>query len=160
MNIRHDMISCYVLRRDESGSAWEFLQLKRRDNDFMGGTWQIVYGGIDPHETAWQAALRELKEETALAPRELYRLEPVDIFYIAAQDTLWHCVQFAAVVDRSDRLMLNEEHTASRWITAHDAAAHFMWLANRQAVPHILQLLANDPAKPYARIDVRPPKRP
>jgi len=154
VNIRHDMICCYVLRRDPCDAEWEFLQLKRRENDFLGNTWQTVYGGIEGGETAWQAAIRELKEETALAPRELYRLEPVDIFYIAAQDTLWHCVQFAAVVDRAESVALNEEHTAFRWIPQADAATQFMWLANRQAVGHIVQLLNDDPAKPYARIEL------
>jgi len=153
MNIRHDMICCYVIRRDERDLAWEFLQIKRRSGDFMGNTWQTVYGGIEPNETAWQAAIREVKEETALVPRELYRLEPVDIFYIAPQDTLWHCVQFAAVVDHADAITLNEEHTASRWLAQTEAARNFMWLANRQAIEHIVQLLSDDPAKPYARID-------
>jgi dATP pyrophosphohydrolase len=157
MNIRHDMICCYVIRRDPSGSQWEFLQIKRRSGDFMGGTWQTVYGGIDPPETAWQAALREVREETNLSPRELYRLEPVDIFYIAPQDTLWHCVQFAAIVDRSDTVTLNEEHDAFRWLDEAQAASEFMWLANRQAVGHIVQLLDNDPAKPFARIDLTRP---
>jgi len=154
MNIRHDMISCYVIRKDAAGSAWEFLQIKRRDGDFMGNTWQIVYGGIEPAETAWQAALRELKEETGLTAAELYRLEPVDIFYIAPQDTLWHCVQFAAIVDRAAVVTLNEEHTAARWLTERDAREQFMWLANRQAVDHLITLMNDDPAKPYARIDL------
>ena len=154
MNIRHDMICCYVIRRDPRDAAWEFLQIKRRDGDFMGNTWQTVYGGIESPETAWQAALREVKEETNLTARELYRLEPVDIFYIAPQDTLWHCIQFAAVVDRQGAITLNEEHTAARWLTEQDAATEFMWLANRQAVGHIIQLLNNDPAKPFARIDL------
>jgi hypothetical protein len=47
MNIRHDMICCYVIRRDPRDAAWEFLQIKRRDGDFMGNTWQTVYGGIE-----------------------------------------------------------------------------------------------------------------
>src|SRR5436305_1491279 len=96
MRIRHDMITCYVVRKD--GDSHQFLQLRRIPHDFMGGTWQAISGGIEPEETAWQAALRELNEEAGLMPIEFYRLPVVNTFYIAEHDTLWHTVPFCAIV--------------------------------------------------------------
>jgi dATP pyrophosphohydrolase len=68
MKIRYDMIACHVVRPDETGASHEFLQLRRRADDYLGGTWQIVRGTCLPDEPAWQAALRELEEETGLRP--------------------------------------------------------------------------------------------
>ena len=78
MEARYDRIQCYVIRL--GGEGHEFLQLRRTAGDFMGGTWQSIYGGILAGETAWQAAARELKEETGLVPLEFYQLDTVNTF--------------------------------------------------------------------------------
>ena len=157
MRVRYNMVCCYVVRpaaghENVDAGEIEFLQIRRSADDFMGGTWQTVYGTSEENETAWAAAVRELKEETGLAARELYRLEPVDVFYIAPQDTLWHSVQFCAVVGRDDVVRLNDEHDASRWLPRKEAAAQFMWLANQAAVTAIVDLLRGSLAKPHARV--------
>ena len=82
----------------------------------MGGTWQTVYGQSKAGEKAPTAVLRELKEETGLLPAELYRLEGVNVFYVVPHDTIWHCIQFCAIVDRRQPVKLNREHDASRWL--------------------------------------------
>jgi len=156
MQILYNMVCCFVVRPDGRGEH-EFLQLRRRTDDFMGGTWQTVYGQSEGDESAAAAALRELKEETGLAPLEFYRLEQVSIFYIVPQDTLWHCVQFCAVVGREDGVTLNSEHTEFRWLTAAEAARQFMWEDNRKAVAEIIrEILGNGLAKPHIRIMLPP----
>src|SRR5205823_10235087 len=67
---RYDMVTVFAVRPDPPGTSHEFLQLRREKNDFMGATWQTVRGCAETGETAWQAALRELKEETDLVPDE------------------------------------------------------------------------------------------
>ena len=98
MNIRCDLITCYAVRRCESGH--EFLQLHRSEGDYMGGTWQAISGQIEPGEVASQAALRELFEEAGMVPMEFYVLPIVNTFYILTGDTLFHAVPFCAIVEQ------------------------------------------------------------
>src|SRR5688572_2161116 len=112
MTFRHDMIACHVVRPDEAGTSHEFLQLRRAANDYLGGTWQIVRGRSEPGETAWQAALRELREETSLLPGEFYKLSLLETFYLIPGETIWHVPGFVAVVGRSAEVVLNDEHDA------------------------------------------------
>jgi dihydroneopterin triphosphate diphosphatase len=156
MQIRYNMVCCYIVRPD-GGGGHEFLQLRRRADDFMGGTWQTVYGQSEADETAVAAALRELREETGLVPREFYRLEHVSIFYIVPEDTLWHCVQFCAIVGGEDRVMLNAEHTEFRWLRVAEASGQFMWEDDRKAVAQIVRdILGDGLAKPHVRIMLPP----
>lgn len=60
-----------VFRRD--GARCEFLLLLSRLT--KRPLWEFPKGGVDPGETAMQAALRELEEETGLTPSEV-RLLP------------------------------------------------------------------------------------
>jgi 8-oxo-dGTP pyrophosphatase MutT (NUDIX family) len=153
MEIRYNMVSCYVARPTADGTSHEFLQLRRRPDDFMGGTWQAIYGQSEGDESPVQAVVRELKEEAALIAAELYRLDQVSVFYIAATDTLWHCVPFCAIVLRDQQVMINEEHDDHRWIPASEADQHFMWKDNRDAIADILKFILTDSlAKPFLRI--------
>ena len=153
MNIRYDMVSCYVVRPNDGGDGHEFLQLRRVKSDFMGGTWQAIYGTCEEGESPVTAVLRELREEASLVPKELYRLDQVSVFYIESSDTMWHCVPFCAVVTREQPLTLNDEHDAARWIDAREAERIFMWKDNRDAIVDIRgHILVESLAKPYMRI--------
>lgn len=155
MNVRHDMVYCFAARRAQNGGH-EFLQLRRRKDDFMGGTWQPVCGRIENGEIAWRAALRELREETSLTPIEFYVIEFVNSFYIPSQDTLWHCANFLAIVDPAAEVRLNEEHDAFRWVNQRDVETSFMWPGDRRAIREaIAQILdSEESAKEYWRIRI------
>ena len=156
MKTRNDMVTVAVVRPDESGQSHELLQLRRAKDDYMGGTWQIVRGGVDPDENAIRAALRELREETGLAPREFYRLGSLESFYIEADDTLWHAAAFCAVVDRNAEVKLNEEHDAFRWVRRDQILSQVMWASERQILSDMYHdILDNGPGKPYLRVDLR-----
>jgi dihydroneopterin triphosphate diphosphatase len=153
MQVRYNMVSCYVARPTADGTSHEFLQLRRRADDFMGGTWQAIYGQSEGDESPVKAVVRELHEEAGLTPRELYRLDQVSVFYIASTDTLWHCVPFCALVAGDQPVVLNDEHDDFRWVSAADADRLFMWKDNRDAIADILRFILTDSlAKPFLRI--------
>jgi dATP pyrophosphohydrolase len=156
MRERNDMVVCYVVRPSEDGQSHEFLQMRRAANDYMGGTWQTVYGTSNAGETAWQAAIRELFEETGLRAREFYRVDCVQSFYTAVNDTLWHALPFAAIVSRDDDVRLNDEHDASRWIEREKIDDAFMWETDRVCARLICRdILDGSSAKPFLKIEVK-----
>src|SRR4051794_19578115 len=153
MNVRHDMVYCFVARPTADGKSHEFLQLRRRNDDFMGGTWQPVSGGVEAGEITWQAALRELREETGLSPREFFVIEFVNTFYIPSQDTLWHSINFLAIVDANAKVTLCNEHDDCRWVPQIAVENSFMWPGDRRAIEEaVREILQNGLAKEYLRI--------
>jgi len=153
MRVRFDMVACFVVRPGERPGTHEFLQMRRAADDFMGGAWSTVRGKVEEGEKAWAAALRELREEAGIAPREFYQVDTVDIFYLHGDDTLWHCPGFCAVVDRDVKVVLNAEHDAFRWTDRARIDADFMWPGERAQLAEVCrEILDNGPAKTYLRI--------
>ncbi|HEX4125539.1 MAG TPA: NUDIX domain-containing protein [Tepidisphaeraceae bacterium] len=157
MNVRHDMVCCFVIRPDAAGTGHELLQLRRSPGEYLAGAWSTVRGGIEPGETAWAAALRELREEAGLIPDEFFQLDTVDLFYLWGDDTLWHCPGFCAVVSRSAVVKLNDEHDAIRWTPRDRIDRDFIWPGERAQLAELTrEILDNGPAKAYLRI---PPEK-
>jgi dATP pyrophosphohydrolase len=153
MRVRFDMAACFVVRPGEETGSHEFLQLRRAANDFMGGAWSTVRGKIEEGETAWGAALRELREEAGIRPAEFYQLDTVDIFYLHGDDTLWHCPGFCAMVGRDEKVVLNAEHDAFRWTVRERIDLDFMWPGERAQLAELCrEVLDNGAAKSYLRI--------
>ncbi len=153
MKVRYDMVCCYVVRPGPDGILKQLLQLRRAKDDFLGGVWSTVRGRIEGDETAWAAALRELREEAGLAPLEFYQLDTVDTFYLHADDCLWHCPGFCAVVAPDAMVKLNEEHDAHRWIERSQIDKEFLWPGERAQLGELArEILDNGPARPYLRI--------
>jgi dATP pyrophosphohydrolase len=143
MLIRNDLIGCYVARPNTTRDGHEFLQLRRAATDYMGGTWQTVAGCMETGETAWQAALRELFEETGLQPIDFYRSAIVASFYMPGPtpetDQLFHQVMFLAIVSREVEITLNSEHDEYRWIRREEIVAKFMWPEDRKILRHLCE---------------------
>jgi dATP pyrophosphohydrolase len=155
MNVRYDMITCFVVRPTESGDLAEFLQLRRAKGEFLEGVWGPIHGRIERGETAWQAALRELREESGLTPLEFYQLDTINQFYLVAGDCVWHVPGFCAVVGRDVTIKVNEEHDESRWIDRSRIDQDFLWPGERRQARELArEILDNGPAKSYLRIQL------
>jgi dATP pyrophosphohydrolase len=148
----------FVLRR-RSGII-ELLLARRAEGQYMGGTWQLITGGIEEKETAWQAALRELREETGLIPVEFYRLSAVNAFYRADVDAICHGIPFCAIVDPAAVVKLDHENTHFEWCSLESAEAKLMWSADRQTLAEVRQeILEDGPTKPYLRLPLHESRR-
>ena len=151
MNIRHDHVTVFVARRVDD--RWQLLQVRRRADDYLGGTWQTVRGTMEAGETAVQTALRELREETGLVPGEFYTLGIVETFYIAAADEMWHSPAFLAIVATDAKITFDDEHDAHRWIELADALRQFMWPSERPLIDAIVrEIFGGGLSKPHLLI--------
>lgn len=98
---------------------WQVLLLKRTQT--LAGEWCQVAGSIEEGETAWQAALRELDEETGLTPSTFYSADICEQFYEADRDAITMAPVFVAIIDRDQKVSLNHEHSEYRWVAFNEA---------------------------------------
>lgn len=145
------VIDVYVFRRN--GDRVDFLTLLRAPQTALGGTWQSVHGKIEPGETAWQAALRELGEETGLSPTGFWQIDFVNTFYVARSDQILMCPCFAAEVRADAAVGLSDEHVDFTWLPTDAACERFLWPGQREAVREIeSEILGAGLAEPHLRI--------
>ena len=138
--IRSDGIAVYIYRNSPlPPHTREFLQLHRSANTGeYQHSWQTVYGGVHDGETAVQAALRELQEESGLTPIQMWQVEYLESFYFMPHDYVLVMPVFAVEVSPSATVTLNEEHDAFRWVPESAIPTVFMWRTQRDALSHLL----------------------
>jgi len=119
------LVDVLVLRG--AGAGLECLLLRRALGGRCPGSWEMVHGHVEPGEPPPDAALRELNEETGLAPLRLYNLSRVESFYLHRRDAVMLVVMFAAFVDGSPAVQLGPEHDDSAWMPVEQAKRRFAW---------------------------------
>lgn len=137
--IRVCFVDTFVLRR--GGGEWEVLVLRRSARGRNPGSWETVHGTIEPGETPVQASLRELREETGLAPERFYNLSRIEGFYQHRTDELAIIPAFAAVVAAGAAPRLSEEHDAFVWLAPEEATRRFAWPRERRALDDVLSIV-------------------
>ncbi|MFO7793793.1 MAG: NUDIX hydrolase [Candidatus Nanohaloarchaea archaeon] len=98
----------------------EFLLLKRSQENSSSGEWTFPGGKIEEGESAKEAALRELKEETGL------KGEIIDLgdSHIGEGELgLWNIYPFHIEVDNKE-LELDYEHSDFKWLTLEELKTH------------------------------------
>ena len=108
------MIEAHIFRKKKNGI--EFLLLKRGEKEIYGGLWQMVSGKIRKGEKAYNAALREIKEETGLKPKRFWVTPNVNPFYSQEKNYISLIPVFAAEVEENSKIIICKEHTEFKWI--------------------------------------------
>jgi 8-oxo-dGTP pyrophosphatase MutT (NUDIX family) len=135
------LVDVYVLRRE--GGGLRCLVLRRAAGGRCPGSWETVHGHIEEGERPWQAATRELEEETGLAPVRLYNLSRVEAFYQHRNDEVALVPVFVAWVEDRAPVRLGPEHDAHAWLPPDEAAGRFSWPRERRALEDAVQLLGS-----------------
>jgi ADP-ribose pyrophosphatase len=154
---RHPVIRVFDLHVVRTGpDGPEVLLLRRAAGRIYAGDWRMVGGKLEPGEAAWQAALRELGEETGLRAARLLTVPFLSRFYEWSKDRVNEIPVFVAVVDGSDPT-LDDEHDAFAWLPPADAAARLPWPGQRDGLAAALALLDDARLWPHLEIPIQPP---
>lgn len=144
--LRSRFVAVYSVRRaaNRNGAGGvEFLLLQRPPGHRFAGDWQTVGGHIEEGETAWQAAVRESDEETALPIERWFRIDRPESFYNPENDTIYFVPAFVALASANAEPTISDEHCAWRWASVADAAASVGWQAVRDSILLVAEALAD-----------------
>lgn len=119
------LIDLYVYRMD--GTAPRFLLLKRSEQKIYAGQWRMIGGKVKDGEKRWEAAQRELHEETGLHPVTFWAVPTLNHFYEAATDSVHLIPPFAAQVDPDQEIVLDDEHSDYKWVFLEEAESAIFW---------------------------------
>ncbi|HUI64852.1 MAG TPA: NUDIX pyrophosphatase [Bacteroidota bacterium] len=120
----------------------EYLLLRRSpDENLYPGMWQIVTGTTEENEKAYEAALREVREETALRPERFWIVPYTNAFYDRHSDAVILIPFFAAQVRSSDDPVLSAEHSAGEWLPYDQALKRLVWPGQRRGVEIVHQYI-------------------
>ena len=118
-----------------------FLLFKRAQGHIYQGQWRMIGGKVEAGETYWQAALRELDEETGLSPSLFWTVPSVNQFYEHKTDTILTIPVFAAEIRENEEIVLDSEHSKFDWFPVQKAVDVIIWPEQRrllELVHHIV----------------------
>lgn len=111
-----------------------YLLLKRSEDRIYHGQWRMIGGKVEKGETYWQAAVRELYEETGLKPLKLWTIPSVNTFYEHKTDQILHIPAFAAEINDSEHITLDTEHSDYNWFSLDDALKKISWPEQKRLI--------------------------
>jgi dATP pyrophosphohydrolase len=132
--VRCGKIAIAVLR---GGGADAKVLLMRRAKGILAGLWCQITGRVEAGETGWEAALREVREETGIEPARLYSADFCDFFYDPVANSVEALPMFLALVPSGAEVRLNPENYEFRWVDPHAASEMVPFVGHRLALREI-----------------------
>ncbi len=146
------VIDAYIYRKTKDGI--KYLILKRAKTKMYEHLWQGVAGKIEKGEQAWEAAIRELKEETGLDPLKIFVADHVSKFYETHGDKI-NLVPVFGVEVASDIVLLSSEHSDFKWVDYDSACSYLVWKGQKQGITIVNEMImSNDDRMMWSQIDL------
>jgi len=139
MKVESYLVETHIFRK--INGRIEFLLLKRGDNETYSKVWQMVTGSTEDNEKAYEAAIREIEEETGLKPLKFWVVPNVNSFYSHEKDSISLVPVFVAQVNNDEEVMLSEEHSEYKWVQKEEAEDLLAWPGQRRSVEIIYNYL-------------------
>lgn len=141
MEIISNMIEAHIFSEIEEGL--KFLLLKRSDKVIYPGIWQPVTGKIKKNETAYEAAIREIKEETGIVPKKLWVIPNINTFYNHNKDVISFIPVFGVSVEVNTKIKISNEHCQYGWFTPEESKKLLAWPGQKKSVEIISEYVIN-----------------
>ena len=135
------VIDAYVFNR--KSKEIRFLLLKRAKTKIYEHLWQGVAGKIEAGETSWEAAIRELKEETGFEPVRMFVADHVSKFYEAHGDWVNMVPVFGIEVE-DEEVKLSDEHCEFKWVDFNTAHQTLIWSGQKDGIAAVFNMLNSD----------------
>ena len=132
------VIDAYIYHYKED--ELKFLILKRSKTKIYEHLWQGVAGKIEKGETAWQAAIRELKEETGFIPHKMFVADHISSFYESNFDRM-NLVPVFGIEVRNSNVTLSEEHCEFKWVNYRKAYQMLTWNGQKKGLKIVNEML-------------------
>ncbi|MBK6841293.1 MAG: NUDIX domain-containing protein [Gemmatimonadetes bacterium] len=143
--IKVGVVDVFVI--DPRPDGWKVLVLRRAAGTRCTGAWEVVHGRIEGDERPEDAAIREMREETGLAPLRLYNVT-CHPFYLHRFGVVQVAVVFAAFADSAVAPTLGAEHDQGEWVGVEEAMERLVWPRSRHSLADIRALLRSGDAGP------------
>ena len=116
----------------------------------------MISGKIEKNEKAWEAALREIKEETGIIPDEFYSADMLEQFYEINQNCINLVPIFVGIVKNGTEVILSpDEHDEYKWVTTQEAKHYLKFENQLKVLDHIEnRFIINEPYQ-YLRIEIK-----
>lgn len=118
MNGKHTMMESLKIKQCAEAFICEggkvLIARRAEDEDALPGYWEVVGGGVEPGETAEEAAVREAHEESGL--RVVCGEHFYNFPFNLADGTPMVAQAFMCSANGVTDVVLNEEHDEYRWI--------------------------------------------
>jgi dATP pyrophosphohydrolase len=138
ISINTSLVGSHIIRIRPNGSTDCLILRRSEDTKYYPGTWQILTGHVQEGETAVDAVIREMHEETGLRPLVVYSMNHVIRFYEHQDDSIYLVPLFICVVPYSARIKLNsKEHQRYKWCNLQEGQRNLYWLQHRRSLTQV-----------------------
>ena len=138
------VVDCHVVYWE--ADIPQFLTIKRSRGERYPMIWQCVTGGINNNEKAYEAAIRELKEETGLYPEKIWTIDRVNNYYDPKYDKVFLIPVFGVQVNKKD-VELSSEHTDYYWGSVESVKNKMLWNQQKRGLELFHQMLIKNGKK-------------
>ncbi|WP_374310744.1 NUDIX pyrophosphatase [Dongia sp.] len=135
----------------EGGDTARILAL-RRAGEVAGGAWGLITGSIEPGETAIEAILREVAEETGIRATELFTAGLTETFYFGPDNVLELMPIFVTFVPEPVSVTLDHGSDQFRWCSLAEARDLFSFAGQRRALADIWHDFVDRAPAPFRRL--------
>ncbi len=110
-------IQAHIVAYEPTTNSYKFLALKRSQNSSIyPSIWQTVTGNIEQNETAIEATIREVREETGLIPLEIWTIPFVATFFDPYLNAMCSAPVFGILANYCEQIPLSSEHENYLWV--------------------------------------------